>query len=184
MKSVKMKIEEFIMSICKPRGVVPSRDDWARIFNMMGANQPFAMIIGRHKKHRYIELRPYPGNDLAHLYARTLNGQLRMGNAVLYSEHGLRPKLRICSLSSWTDDYRAIVPVSCRPREVQMCVCKPYRKPVECPNSTMRSDRFKPTDEDITFGNPYRRRCPMHGFIRTGMANRVMSYYGSILHGC
>lgn len=172
------------MSICKPRGVVPSREDWARIFNMMGANQPFAMIIGRHKKHRYIELRPYPGQDMAHLYACALQGQLRMGSAVLYSEHGLRPKLRVCSLASWGEDYQAIVPERMRPRVPVVKVCDGYRKPKVCPNSTMRSDRFKPTDEEVTFGNPYRRKCPMHGFQRTGMANRVMSYNGSILHGC
>jgi hypothetical protein len=106
-----------------------------------------------------------------------------MGNVVLYSEHGLRPHLRICSLATWSEDYRAIVPEVCRPRDVQVAHGKPIkRKEVDYAHiaPVPRSRYGTASDEDITFGNPYRKKCPCRGFSRTVQANRVMSWMGVV----
>ena len=181
MKSTKQKIEEFVVAICKPLGVVPTREEWARMYNMMGGNQPFAIIVD--KKRRYLELRPYPGHDRAHLYACTLNGQLRLGNTVLYSEHGLRPSLRVCSLASWAADYKAIVPSYARPRTAQVSTYQKLPKRKERVDTTpVPRDRYEAATyyKEPSPENPYRRRCPNHGFQRTDHANRVMNWMGIV----
>lgn len=277
------------MSICKPRGVVPSRDEWARMHAMRERHQEFAIIIGRENKRRYIELRPHPHDDRAHMYAVILSGNLRKGNAVLYcgyyraetvtyeeedfspdkrlrvwsafyDEHpdimkalsrareraesldstltrvaksdsgrlkivhlttlnsywdaagiilqkamafsnaavkaGVCPdrrtisdeqeRMRVCSIATWADDYQTIVPSAYRRRDIQVSKFMAGRSVPRREQSI--AGPMKPRDryEAATYykepqpENPYRRRCPNHGFQRTDHSNRIMSWMGAI----
>ena len=184
MKTTKYKIEAFVMSICNPLGVTLTPEQWARVYNMMGTNRPLAFIID--KKLRRLELRPYPGHDLAHLFACTLNGHLRRGNVVLYSEHGLRPTLRVCSLATWADDYQAIVPPLYRGKTIQTNRVRKStvtrKREVSIDGPMKPRDRYgKPTYYKAPSPeNPYRRHPPLHGFQRTAFANDLMNRLGLI----
>lgn len=76
------KFEEFVQSICKPRGVVPTGEEWARMHALRADHVCFAIVLARVGKQRYVQI--VPEREDRHGYARMLNVQLRMGNAVLY----------------------------------------------------------------------------------------------------
>ena len=168
------KFEEFVSAICKPRGVVPSREEWAQMHQYRQAHRPFAIIVGRMKKRRYIELRPYPGSEHSHLYACTLSGRMRMGAAVIYVCYKSYAYLYLCN-TQWAKAYQEIVPPTQRPREVQMSVCKPYRRKPEAWSAPIPRDKFRPSPDEPKV-NHYRKRCPNHGFARTHRANQVMNW--------
>ena len=52
------KFEEFVMSICKPRGVVPSREEWAHMHQLRERHVRFAIVLARVKKTRYVQIVP------------------------------------------------------------------------------------------------------------------------------
>lgn len=76
------KFEEFVQSICKPRGVVPTGEEWARMHELRADHVCFAIVLTRVGKQRYVQI--VPEREDRHGYARMLNVQLRLGNAVLY----------------------------------------------------------------------------------------------------
>jgi len=89
----------------------------------------------------------------------------------------MQERVRICSLASWGDDYQAIVPESKRPKRALLSVCEPYERKPEVWSAPIPRDRYAPTDYEAPKAeNPYRRRCPNHGFQRTDHANRVMNW--------
>lgn len=171
------KFEEFVQSICKPLGIYPSRDEWSRMNELRERHTPFAIILGREKKRRYVEFKVHPNDERAHMYASILSGHLRRGNTVLYVCFG-KPYVYLCNGMDWAKVYRAIVPERLRPRDVQVCECQPYRAPKpQAWSAPIPRDRWKPTDYAAPKSeNPYRRRCPNHGFQRTDRANRVMNW--------
>ena len=46
------------MSICKPRGVVPSREEWAHMHQLRERHVRFAIVLARVKKTRYVQIVP------------------------------------------------------------------------------------------------------------------------------
>lgn len=187
MKTYKHKFEQFVMAICKPRGTEPSREQWARMLQLVREHQPFAVVIGRYKKDRYIEIRPYPGADRAHVYANLLLGQLRQGNAVLYLEYGLSSgAMRVCSRDTWSEDYTCIVPRESRPRQAQVSKGEPLKRKVEeKPNLSKETRQHLLECVDYLHNRcmrterqrPQKNRCNGHGFQRTAFANEVMNWY-------
>lgn len=170
--------EEFVMSICKPRGVVPSRTDWARMTELRRRHTAFAIVIGRMKKNRYLDIRPCPRYERSHMFAYLLMGEMRRGSAVIWVCYKSDHYLYLCNRENWGQVYREIVPPSMRPREVQVSECKPYQPAKKSAWSAPINvrNRWSPSDEDVNFHNPYRRKPAKRGFERTGFANRVMNY--------
>lgn len=172
------KFEEFVQSICKPRGIVPTREEWARMHALRADHVRFAIVLARVGKKRYVQI--VPERQDRHGYARALNVQLRLGNAVLYVCYQKNSYIRVCSCATWADDYRAIVPLTARPRSAKVAN---YRKVKVSPQSDTILPRniYQPTDyPEPKSENPYRRRCPNHGFKRTDRANRVMNWMGNV----
>ena len=278
------------MSICKPRGVIPSREEWARMHQLRERHVRFAIVLARVKKTRYVQI--VPEREDLHSYARMLSLQLRMGNAVLYcgyyrpetvtyeeedfssskrllvwnwfyednpevmralsvareraelanpalvdyvnytrkdgstgvktihhttlnsywdaagimldkgrafsdaaEESAVRPdkrtiedmqeRVRICSLASWAEDYKAIVPEGMRSKTIQVSNFTGRSVPKReqsIDGPTKPRDRYEAATyyKEPQPENPYRRRCANHGFKRTEHSNRIMSWMGAI----
>ena len=278
------------MSICKPRGVVPSREEWARMHQLRERHECFAIVLGKVKKTRYVQI--VPEREDRHNYARMLSLQLRLGNAVLYCgyyrpetvtfeeedfstnkrlrvwtsfyaefpevmkalsrerelaercdpslvdyvsytrrdgsegvktvhhttlnsyweaagimlEKGkafsdaaiqagvcpdkrtvedMQERMRILSLASWGEDYKAIVPEHMRPRTAQVSTFTGRsvpRRERSIGGPMLPRDRYEAATyyREPQAENPYRRRCPNHGFQRTDHSNRLMSWMGAI----
>ena len=64
------------MSICKPRGVIPSREEWARMHQLRERHVRFAIVLAKVKKNRYVQI--VPEREDRHSYARMLSLQLRI----------------------------------------------------------------------------------------------------------